>query len=76
VPHYDFNWQTEYWFKSPLKLPKGSKLHAIATYDNSASNYSNPDPRVNVTWGDQTWEEMMFTGLAFSVDKDRRVKQH
>jgi hypothetical protein len=72
VPNYDFNWQTEYWFKSPLKLPKGSKLHAIATYDNSAANLSNPDPKVNVTWGDQTWEEMMFTGLAYSVDKDKR----
>jgi hypothetical protein len=21
-----------------------------------------------VWWGDQTWEEMMFTGLTFSVD--------
>jgi hypothetical protein len=68
VPAYDFNWQTEYWFKSPLKLPKGSKLHAIATYDNSATNPANPDPKANVTWGDQTWEEMMFTGLTFSVD--------
>jgi hypothetical protein len=75
VPRYDFNWQTEYWFKSPLRLPKGSKLHAVATYDNSAANPANPDPKVNVTWGDQTWEEMMFTGLAFSVDKDKRSKQ-
>lgn len=73
VSHYDFNWQTEYWFKTPLKLPKGSKLHAVATYDNSAKNPSNPDPKVSVTWGDQTWEEMMFTGLAFSVDKERRA---
>jgi hypothetical protein len=72
VPAYDFNWQTEYWFKAPLKLPKGSKLHAIATYDNSASNPSNPDPKANVSWGDQTWEEMMFTGISFSVDKDKR----
>ena len=27
-------------------------------FDNSASNPSNPDPEVHVTWGDQTWEEM------------------
>ena len=24
VPNYDFNWQTDYIFKQPLKLPKGT----------------------------------------------------
>jgi hypothetical protein len=72
VPHYDFNWQTEYKFERPLSLPKGTKLHAVATYDNSTKNLSNPDPKSDVKWGDQTWEEMMFTGLTYSVDKDRR----
>src|SRR6185436_8444651 len=38
VPKYDFNWQTDYVFKQPLKLPKGTKLHATAWYDNSANN--------------------------------------
>jgi hypothetical protein len=68
VPKYDFNWQTEYVFAEPLKLPKGTRIHAIAHYDNSASNKSNPDPTVDVAWGDQTWEEMMFTGFTYSVD--------
>lgn len=72
VPHYDFNWQTSYEFEKPLQLPKGTKVHAIATYDNSTKNLSNPDPKSDVKWGDQTWEEMMFTGFTFSVDKDRR----
>ena len=30
-------------------------------------NKSNPDPTKDVRWGDQTWEEMMFTGLTFSI---------
>lgn len=68
VPKYDFNWQTDYVFKQPLKLPKGTKLHATAWYDNSANNKSNPDPTKDVWWGDQTWEEMMYTGLTFSID--------
>ncbi len=68
VPKYDFNWQTDYVFREPLKWPKGTKLHATAWYDNSAANKSNPDPTKEVTWGDQTWEEMMFTGLTFSID--------
>jgi hypothetical protein len=68
VPKYDFDWQTDYMFKRPLKLPTGTKLHATAWYDNSPGNRSNPDPTSKVWWGDQTWEEMMFTGLLYSVD--------
>jgi hypothetical protein len=71
VPKYDFDWQTDYIFKEPLKLPKGTKLHATAWYDNSARNKSNPDPSSDVWWGDQTWEEMMFTGLTYSVEPAR-----
>jgi mono/diheme cytochrome c family protein len=65
VPNYDFEWQHEYVFKEPLKLPAGTKIHAVAWYDNSKANKSNPDPTKDVWWGDQTWEEMMFTGLTF-----------
>jgi hypothetical protein len=68
VPTYDFNWQTDYVFTQPLKFPKGTKIHATAWYDNSTANKSNPDATKDVWWGDQTWEEMMFTGLTFSID--------
>ncbi len=68
VPHYDFNWQTDYVFAEPIKLPKGTKIRAVAHYDNSASNKSNPDPKAEVWWGDQTWEEMMFTSFVYSLD--------
>jgi hypothetical protein len=68
VPKYDFNWQTEYVFKQPLKMPKGTKIHSIAWYDNSAANKANPDATADVHWGDQTWQEMQFTAFAFSFD--------
>jgi len=68
VPKYDFNWQTEYVFAEPLKLPKGTTIRAVAHYDNSAGNRDNPDPSVEVAWGDQTWEEMMFTAFVYSID--------
>jgi hypothetical protein len=68
VPKYDFNWQTEYVFAQPLKIPKGTKIRATAHYDNSAGNKSNPDPTIDVAWGDQTWEEMMFTAYTYSID--------
>lgn len=66
VPRYDFNWQTYYMFRQPLQVPKGAKLVSTAWYDNSARNLSNPDPKIDVLWGDQTWEEMQYTGVLFS----------
>ena len=68
VPSYDFNWQTDYVFKQPLKLPKGTVLRSSAWYDNSAANKSNPDSKVDVHWGEQTWEEMQFTAFTFTLD--------
>ena len=67
VPRYDFNWQTYYVFKEPLQAPKGAKLVSTAWYDNSAANKSNPDPKVDVHWGEQTWEEMQFTALTMTI---------
>ncbi len=66
VPKYDFNWQTYYMFEEPLRVPKGSKLLSSAWYDNSPKNKFNPDSKVQVLWGDQTWEEMQYTGILFS----------
>ncbi|MDZ4852471.1 MAG: redoxin domain-containing protein [Pirellulaceae bacterium] len=60
VPHYDFSWQTTYRLAEPMKLPAGTKMHSVAHFDNSANNLSNPDPSKTVTWGDQTWDEMMI----------------
>lgn len=60
VPAYDFNWQTTYNLAQPKLIPKGSTLLCTAHWDNSENNLSNPDPSKTVTWGDQTWEEMMI----------------
>jgi len=60
VPKYDFNWQLDYDLAEPMLLKKGTKLRVTWTYDNSAKNRANPDPKINVTWGEQTWEEMMY----------------
>jgi hypothetical protein len=73
VPRYDFNWQTYYLFDKPLEVPAGAKITSMAWYDNSTSNKSNPDPTKDVKWGDQTWEEMQYTGFLYSVPS-RRLK--
>ena len=68
VPNYDFNWQTLYVYTNPIAVPKGTRLETVAHYDNSVNNKSNPDPTKEVHWGDQTWEEMQYTGIQYTVD--------
>ncbi|QGJ72166.1 Thiol-disulfide oxidoreductase ResA [Planctomycetales bacterium 10988] len=60
IPNYDFNWQNGYAFHKPRFFPKGTLIRGIAHFDNSENNPANPDPNSKVTWGDQTWEEMMI----------------
>jgi hypothetical protein len=65
LPHYDFNWQREFQFAEPINVPAGSKLIAIYTYDNSKRNPANPDPNRTVPWGDQSFDEMLYTALRY-----------
>jgi peroxiredoxin len=65
LPRYDFNWQYEYFLAEPLRIPAGSKVVTRYTYDNSKRNPANPDPNKVVTWGEQSWEEMLATYLHY-----------
>ncbi|MBW8815986.1 MAG: redoxin domain-containing protein [Caulobacterales bacterium] len=65
LPRYDFNWQRSYTFAEPIKIPAGSKLIARYVYDNSKRNPANPDPSIKVSWGEQSFQEMLFTSLSF-----------
>jgi hypothetical protein len=75
VPKFDFGWQTDYWLAEPLTLPKGSKIHVAAHFDNSPANKANPDPSATVRWGDQTWEEMMIGFFTYTVESGPAVAQ-
>jgi hypothetical protein len=61
VPRYDFNWQTNYELAKPVDLPKGSKYHVQAKWDNSDKNPNNPDPSATVDYGPWTEDEMLVT---------------
>ena len=74
VPSFDFGWQTDYWLAEPLLLPKGSKMHVSAHFDNSPANRDNPDPTATVRWGDQTWEEMMIGFFTYTVEGQTAAK--
>ncbi|SRR6185437_9340773 len=78
--NYDFHWQMSYRLAEPRFLKAGTKLQAVAWFDNSKNNPHNPDPEQTVRWGGQTYEEMMvgFFDIAVppSVDKWQYFVRH
>ena len=68
VPKFSFNWQTMYYLKRPVSLPKGTKLIVTAHFDNSDKNKYNPDATKAIRWGDPTYEEMMIGWMEYYVD--------
>jgi hypothetical protein len=71
--NYHFHWQLTYKLAQPRELKAGTKLRAVAWYDNSRKNPHNPDPEKTVTWGDQTSDEMMvgFFDVAVPAAMDK-----
>jgi hypothetical protein len=71
--NYHFHWQLSYKLAEPRLLKAGTRLCAIAWYDNSKNNPHNPDPEKTVTWGDQTSDEMMvgFFDVAVPAGMDK-----
>jgi len=78
--NYHFHWQMSYQLAKPLALKAGTELQAVAWYDNSASNPHNPDPTQAVSWGEQTYDEMMIgffdVAVAARMDKHRYFLRH
>jgi hypothetical protein len=68
VPRYSFEWQLGYEMAKPVPLPKGTRLEAIAHYDNSPNNPNNPNPRIDVGYGPQSTDEMAVSFMGFVVD--------
>ena len=56
---WHFAWQEDYTFKEPVKLPAGTRLEVLISWDNSATNPHQPtDPPRNVRWGPRSVDEM------------------
>jgi hypothetical protein len=59
IPDWNFNWQSDYRFATPVFLPKGTELGMRFSYDNSTNNVRNPNhPPTRVKYGLQTTNEM------------------
>jgi hypothetical protein len=60
VPAYSFNWQLSHELAEPVRVPAGTQIVATGAFDNSGQNPYNPDPSIEVNWGEQSWEEMFM----------------
>lgn len=74
VPKFDFNWQLHYELAEPMKIPAGSRIHAVAHYDNSIKNRYNPAPNKEVYWSEQSWDEMFIPWFEYTVDSKLLTK--
>lgn len=69
ITDWDFNWQGQYQFAEPVKLPKGTRVELTAIYDNSDANPKNPShPPKAVRFGEKTEDEMCLCGLQVVPD--------
>jgi Tfp pilus assembly protein PilF len=59
IRNWDFHWQDDYRYATPIHLPRGSIVTMRYTYDNSAANKHNPRPApAHVVFGPQSSDEM------------------
>ena len=73
IPKWDFHWQGNYWFKTPVEVQKGDTVRISCTWNNSAA--SQPvvggkalEPRY-IIWGEGTTDEMCL-GVFQAAVKD------
>jgi hypothetical protein len=78
IDDWDFAWQDSYFFKSPMRLPKGTRIDVEIVYDNSTGNPRNPhSPPARVRWGRGSHDEMGSMTLlvvAPSTDAARQLR--
>lgn len=73
---WDFNWQEQYLFREPAKIPAGSRLDLEAWFDNSSANPYNPNqPPARVRFGEMTTDEMCICALRLISDDDASRKK-
>jgi mono/diheme cytochrome c family protein len=74
IDEWDFKWQEDCAYKNRIRLPKGTRLDAVITYDNSEGNRSNPaNPPKRVKWGPMTTDEMAAMTLTVIPARDEEL---
>jgi hypothetical protein len=70
VPQWDYNWQSAYYLREPMRFPAGTRFEAECSFDNSKGNPRNPfDPPQNVWHNETIYDEMLLPVLSFTSEK-------
>jgi len=76
IRDWDFNWQDQYRYATPLRVAAGTTLHMEYSFDNSDTNPRNPShPASRVSWGWRSSDEMadVWIQLMTTTERDRTV---
>lgn len=66
IDDWDFKWKRQFDLSNPIILKKGTLVHALAKYDNTLNNPSNPsDPPRAMNWGKQMFDELFLVYFEF-----------
>ncbi len=73
VPRYDFNWQTNYTYREPKRIPAGTRIEVTMWFDNSETRGAYV-PNINihepVRFGGPTTAEMMLGWIDYAEEVD------
>ena len=82
IQDWDFNWQDRYDYREPVLLPRGTRIDAVISYDNTADNPRNPcNPPRRVRWGVQSYDEMgsvnfiMVPATTVTKEEEEQMRQ-
>ena len=63
--------------KTPVRLPKGTRIETEIAYDNSKDNPNNPNsPPHRVTFGQQSTDEMGSMSIEFAAVRERDLLEY
>ena len=72
IEDWDFDWQDDYRFRTPVSLPAGARIEIEYTYDNSDKNDNNPiRPPRRVRFGQESADEMGTCTLSVTLNNPR-----
>lgn len=75
IDDWDFGWQDSYVFDPFIRLPAGTRVQILVTYDNSEKNPDNPNsPPKTVYFGEESTDEMSNCAIRVTADSVGELK--
>jgi hypothetical protein len=74
ISDWEKMWAEKYYLETPVQLPAGTEIRALATYDNTADNpYQPADPPIDMSWGHGMYNEQFKVTFDFITPPSPRV---